>query len=729
MRACIAVLAAGTAVLGGGMVIAATPKDEPKFIAPKTDPVPKGTKVDVIADRLTYDGKTEIATATGLVRLTYGPYILTATKVVYDMKNKKFSANGSIVFREPNGNVLEADFAELNDKFTEGFAKHVKALLTNDVTITAQYARRFENGITIYENATYTACKNCTDGNGNPLWRIVAGEVKHDNEEHTLYYKNAKLEIGGVPVFWTPYLEYPDPTVKRRTGFLLPSFAGGSFGFGVRTPYYWAVAPNKDLTFTPMWTTKQGMVADVEWRHRLRSGIYSIRGYGIYELAPEDDEPGPWRGAMRTTGDFRINKAWTWGWDATVADDRKFLKDYDFDGRDIAESEIHVTGLEDRNYAKAQLIHYRTLDEDVEQDLLPVVLPFVTASYFFDDPVAGGELSFDFNAYSLRRNDPDTAFDLGTEQTHAIGVAKWKRQMTTGMGTLVTPFAEMRSDLLISQNVPGATESGDVDTYVLPAAGIDIRMPFIGNHEATQGIFTPVLQIIASGDEPYENDIGNEDAISLNFDTASLFLSDRFTGYDRYEGGLRANAGFTYTLLGENGGFVRATLGESFHIAGENSFAAGSGLDGTSSDLVGGIAMQINDSVTFGYQARVEEDLSSINVQEAMLGLTFDRFSASLSYADVAAAANYGRPTPEQQVWGDGRYKLDEAWSLFGGFRYDIEDSNFMNKSIGVAFDCDCMKAQLAYSQSQDEKGEIDHRVELSVELRTLGKVGGGFGF
>ena len=731
MHACILALAAvaGVALLGSGFVIAATPKEEPKFVAPKTDPVPKGTRVDVIADRLTYDGKTEIAVATGLVRLTYGPYVLTATRVVYDMKKKKFSANGSIVFREPNGNVLEADFAELDDKFSEGFAEHVRALLTNDVTITARYARRFADGITIYENATYTACKDCTDAKGNPLWQIVAGEVKHDSEDRTLYYRNAKLEIAGVPVFWTPYLEYPDPTVKRRTGFLLPSFAGGTYGIGVRTPYFWEVAPNKDLTFTPMWTTKQGVLADVEWRHRLRSGIYSLRGYGIYELDPQDDDPGPWRGAMRTKGDFRINDAWTWGWDATLADDRKFLNDYDLDSRDMAESSIHVTGLEDRNYAKAQLIHYRTLEDGVEQDLLPAALPFVTASYFFDDPVAGGELSFDFNAYSLRRNDPDTGFGLGTEQTHVTGVAKWKRQMTSGMGAVITPFAEMRSDLFISENVPGAAQTGDVDTYLLPAAGLDIRMPFIGNHGVAQGVFTPVFQVIASGNEPYKDDNANEDAISLNFDTTTLFLSDRFSGYDRYEGGLRANAGVTYTLLGENGGFIRASLGESFHIAGENSFAAGSGLDGTSSDLVGGVALQLNDSVTFGYQARVEEDLSRINVQEAMLGLTFDRFSASLSYADVAAAANFGRPTAEEQIWGDGRYRFDEAWSLFGGFRYDIKDSNFMNKSIGIAFDCDCMKAQLVYSQDSKDDGAIDHRVEIGVELRTIGAVNGGFGF
>ncbi len=109
-----------------GATLAATMQDAPKFVPPKTDPVPKGTRVDVVADRLDYDGKTEVATATGTVQLTYGPYVLTATRVVYNMKTGKFSANGSIVFREPNGNVLEADFAELEDNFKAGFARHVK---------------------------------------------------------------------------------------------------------------------------------------------------------------------------------------------------------------------------------------------------------------------------------------------------------------------------------------------------------------------------------------------------------------------------------------------------------------------------------------------------------------------------------------------------------------------------------------------------------------------------
>ena len=335
--------------------------DQPDFVGPDTSAVPKGTHVDVIADTLTYDDRTKIATATGTVQLTYGPYVLTATKVVYNMKDKTFSANGSIVLREPNGNVLEADTATLKDTFKEGFAQHVTALLTNNVTITAQYARRYVDGITIYKHASYTACKTCTAPGGEPVWQIVAREAKHDNNEHTIYYKDARLQFGPVPVFYLPYFAYPDPTVKRRTGFLLPSYHYGQFGFGVTTPYFWAINPSTDLTFSPMWTTKEGPAGDLAFRQALASGMYSIRGYGIHELSQADSTNGPWRGAARTKGDFRINDNWTWGWDGTAVSDRKFLSDYDFDSRDMLTDYVQATGIDDRNYTKAQVIGWQSL--------------------------------------------------------------------------------------------------------------------------------------------------------------------------------------------------------------------------------------------------------------------------------------------------------------------------------------------------------------------------------
>jgi LPS-assembly protein len=738
MQFCILSLLAAAGLALTALGAEARMADAPRFVAPVDEPIPKGTRVNVLADKLTYDGKSKVATATGTVQLTYGPYVLTATRVVYDMQQGVFRANGSIMLREPNGNVLQADSAELTENFKQGFATYVRALLTNDVNITAQYARRFENGVIVYEKASYTACVDCVSAGGTPAWQIVAREAKHDMIERTIYYKDARLELGGVPVFWSPYLAYPDPTVKRRTGFLLPSFYSGHAGVGMTTPFFWNIAPNKDLTFRPLWTSQQGVLGDVEWRHRVQKGSYSARGYGIYELEGKDNQSvsRPWRTAGRTTGDFEINDTWSWGWDATAVSDRDFLSDYDLDNRDMLASYVQTTGLSDRNYTKAQLIGWQTLSNNDNPEQMPVALPFVTGDYVLEPEVVGGELSVRFNAYSLQRqesvDDPDLALELGTYQTHAMASVEWKRQLISDAGLVVTPFAQIRSDAAFSENVPGSDDIDEPDLFVTPSAGFDVRMPFIASHGSFQSVLTPVVQMIASPSEIEDRNNGNEDAITLNFDTTNLFLSDRFTGYDRREGGVRANVGVNYTLLGENGSFFRTSLGESFHIAGENSFAAGSGLEGTSSDLVGAVALQMSEHAAFGYQARVEEDLSRINVQEATLGLTFDQFSGSLSYADIAAAANYGRPDDAQQIWADGTYRFNEVWSVFGGLRYDLEESKVMEQSAGVAFECDCMRAELHYSMSRD--GEFgpgndgtEHRIELGLELRTIGEITGGF--
>ncbi|MCA3561633.1 MAG: LPS-assembly protein LptD [Aestuariivirga sp.] len=750
MHVCLlGLMAAGGIALSAGSSLAGI-DNQPVFVAPEDKPIPKGTRVDVIADTLTYDDKTKIATATGTVQLTYGPYVMTATKVVYNMQTKTFSANGSIVLKEPNGNVLEADSATLKDTFKEGFADHVRALLTNNVTITAQYARRYANGITIYEHASYTACKTCVTQDGTPVWQIVAREAKHDSKGQTIYYKDAQLKFGNVPVFFSPYFEYPDPTVKRRTGLLLPSIRWGEYGFGVTTPYFWAIDRSTDMTFSPMWTTRNGPLADLQFRKALAAGAVSFEGWGIYEFSKLDNNAHdtPWRGAARAQSDFRINDKWTWGWDGTVVSDKQFMSDYGIDPRNMLASYVQATGLDDRNYTKAQIIGWRSLVDGEDQGNMPIATPFITGDYVLPEEVLGGEFSYGFNYYTLeRRNAIDTIsynqssyspgantlnLDLGTNQTHMMAYADWQRQMISRQGVLVTPFASVRGDGFLSKNVPTAEDDSTSDFSVLPTAGIDTRMPFVTSMGGYESVLTPVVQFIASPSEPNQRNNGNEDAITFNFDTSNLFLSDKFTGYDRWEGGVRANAGVQYTLLSPSGGFLRASLGESFHIAGDNSYLVGSGLDGTSSDMVGAIALQFNPNISLGYQARWEEDFSRVNVQEASLGLNFSKFSGSISYADISKAANYGRPDNEKQVWGNGRYYLSDAWSVFGSARYDVFNGKPMGESLGVTFDCDCMKAELVYSMSHtDQFGVSDngteYRIDLSVELRTIGTLAGGF--
>ena len=702
------------------------------YIEAVTSSPPKGSAVGVIADKITYDPKTTNATATGKVMMTWGPYTLVATRVEYNQKTGAFKANGSVEIHEPNGNVLQAEKLALTNKFKQGFAEHLTALLNNDVTITAEYAKRVDENVTIYEHATYTACKDCQTKNGEPIWQVVSDETTHDDVSHNFYHVNPKLKIDGVTVLALPYYQNPDSSVKRRSGFLSPNIKAGSvYGVGLVTPYFLALAPNYDLTITPLINTRQGLAGDVEWRHRLASGFYNIQAFGAYQTTPPaypDDQT--FRGAIKTKGDFDISRDWSWGWQGTFASDRTFLNHYDYDYHIIAEDNVYVTGLWDQTYISAQALNYESLDLGVNPDYLPSALPYITGEQIIPNAAMGGDLKFNWNAYSIRRTAANTPFatvNHGTDQTRASSSVEWKTQLVSEGGVVLSPFAKLRTDVYIDDNIPditvaGGFRSGETTTRVLPTVGMDVRYPMIASYDSGQSIVSPVFQIISASNETDINKIGNEDAITLNLDSTSLFLTDRFTGLDRFEGGTRANLGMTYTFLGNNGNFLRASAGESFHIAGQNSFVVGSGLDTAQSDWVGALTLQPWDAVTLSYEARAKQDFSAINRQEASASLTFDRISANLGYLNFGAEPAYGRNLPEHWVSSDLKYRMTAGWYVFGGFAYDFQNDVLTRKTAGLEFDCDCMNFKVAYTGTDDAITRVqENRIMLSVDFATLG--------
>ncbi len=721
----------GAFVLGlalSGYALPAFAIVEKPLIEPITTLPPEGTKVDVVADKITYDPNSENAVATGTVQLVYGPFTLTATHVEYNSKTGAFKANGSVVVREPNGNILKADSIALANKFKTGFANHVTALLTNNAKITAVYAKRYEGEITVYERATYTACTDCKTRSGHPLWQVVADKATHDNKTHDIAYVNPRLEIGGVTIAASPYLVYPDPTVKRRTGFLIPELKfNKAIGVGISPVYFWALAPDYDLTFRPVISSRQALVGDVEFRQATATGKYNVRAIGVHQfskLAPPDDQD--WRGALYTAGEFAINQDWKWGWNGTFVSDINFLNAYGYDGREIAYNDVHATGLWDQTYVSTQVMNFQSLSTAINPADMPYAMPYVYGEKILRDVAFGGDVSMNWNAYSLHRNSssvPYATVNHGTDQTRGIFDLGWKTQYISDAGVVVSPFAKMRNEIFVTENVPGAASISETTGQVLPSVGVDARMPFIASSATGQSVISPVFQIISAADQSNVNQWGNEDAITLNFDHTSLFLSDRFTGYDRYEGGTRANIGATYAYYGSNGGFVRASLGESVHIAGQNSFVAGSGLSGENSDIVGNVVFQPWSNFSLSYEARMLNDFSALDRQEALASLTFDRFSANLGYLNIAAEPNYGRIRAENWAQGDVKLGLDDGWSVFGGLTYDIGYSQLTRKTLGLEFDCECMNFRVTYQGTKDPTNLVtEDRIMLSLELATLGK-------
>ncbi|MGF7160494.1 LPS-assembly protein [Rhodoligotrophos appendicifer] len=701
-----------------------------------------GTPVDVVSDKILYDRNTGIATAVGMVHLTYGPYVLNATRVIYDPKNDRMQANGSVVMQEPGGNVLQADTLELRNKFREGFARYLKLLLTNNSVITAEYATRKEGNITIYERTTYTACMTCVMANGKPAWQIRARESIHDENAQTITHKDAEFDLFGLAIGPMPFdVTTADPTVKRLSGFLVPRVVTSKdVGLGIEIPYFWALAPDYDITFMPVLTTKQGPLLRAQWRQRLANGEYYVDAAGIYQLDTNIPSPGDrhFRGFVRSAGAFELNRNWQWGWDGTATTDQTFMRRYDIDSRTDLISQIYMQGIDDRNYFRSTLYNFQGLLKSDKKSADAYLVPQILHDWTLEDTVLGGELGLDTNFYSLHRKDPTIPFptvEQASDATRFVSEAHWSRRMVSGMGMVATPFATLRADAytvrdLPSQSAPSGLVKDETTGHLLPSAGLDLRMPFVRTDTFGQHVFSPVVQIIAATNETDVDKISNEDSITLNLDQTSIFLSDRFTGLDRYEGGTRANIGATYSMLFPSGGFVKATIGQSFHLAGKNSFTTGSGLDGKSSDVIAALQIQPNEYFTGTYSARFDDKNMELSAQELGVAGTFSRLTAAVNYADVEAAPDYGRPDPVHQIWTQGSLNLWEGWRVFGGTRYDLDKDRQVRNVMGIGWDCDCMSVSLAYAEdfTKDRDVNEERSIILSVSFRTLGAIKGSVG-
>ena len=715
--------------------LAAYSKKDQGRVKPKVKTPPKGTRLYVVTDKLSYNSKTKIAVATGKVVITYGNYVLIASKVVYDKRNDRMRAIGSVHMREPGGNILKADVVALQNKFRDGFAKHLQLLLTNDAKMTADYAKRTDGNLTVYQHVTYTRCKECVLPNGEPLWQIRSVEVTHNEEEGVIYHKDATFEFLGATVLWLPFLSHPDPTVKRRTGFLIPEFNFAStYGFGVGTPYFINLAPNYDVTLLPFFTTKQGPLGRAVWRHRLASGEYDLDLAGIYQLKKDSSGPGNrrFRGYAHSVGEFKINNRWTWGWDGTVISDDTFARRYDVDERSDLINRAHLTGVNERNFLSVEALHFRGLSSGDNNRVYPFATPYFRYNLLLDRPVLGGELGFNTNIYSIHRRSAQvistTTALQAKNQSRAILEAHWKRRIVSDFGAVVTPFARLRSDVFVTDRLPGSTKRDKITARLLPTAGFDLRMPFVRSSDFGQQVLTPIVQFITSPSETKANQLSNEDSVSLNFDYSNLFLHSRFSGQDRFEGGTRVNVGVMNNWMFNEGGFLRISAGQSYHLAGRNSYNLGSGLSGNYSDLVMAVAFQPNSVWQLSYQARLDDRTFKFKTHEASLRGKYGSLSGSVNYLKVAAAPNYGRISLQEQIWGESEYFFTERWSIFGDARYDLAVNRFFEKSIGIAYHCDCFGFKLAYkeSNSSDRDADASRSLIMSIEFKTLGsaKVG-----
>jgi LPS-assembly protein len=737
----------------------------------------------VQAVEVDYDYNNSRVSAVGNVQLFYNGTSVEADKVIYDQKTKRLHAEGNIRMTDADGKITYANILDLSDDYRDGFVDSLRVDTADQTRMAATRSERSNGNYTVFENGVYTACAPCKDDPKKPpLWQVKGARIIHDQNDKMLYFENAQVEFFGVPLAYLPYFSTPDPTVKRKTGFLMPNITTYStYGTGVETPFYWAIAPDMDATFNPRFTSKQGVLLQGEFRQRLDNGSYQIRAYGIDQQDPGAfaGQPGErqFRGGVETKGQFALNDKWAWGWDGVALSDYYFMSDYRLSqykdplGSFLslpteAISQLYLTGVGNRSYFDARTIYY--LSFSGLQNQVPIVHPVVDYSNVINNNILGGEFSYKTNFTSLTRQtaafDPITTLantnglcltasadplarlpsqcllrGLPGTYTRLSGEAQWRRSFTDSAGEIWTPFASVRVDAIDAEisNQPGVSNFLPVGSTqalrVMPTVGLEYRYPFINVQPWGSTTVEPIAQVIIRPNESFAGKLPNEDAQSMTFDASNLFSVDKFSGYDRVEGGGRANAGVQATTQFDRGGTINVLVGQSYQLFGLNSFAVAdvtntgvdSGLQNARSDYVASVNYSPNRTYTFSVRTRLDEATLNINRFEAEGRASFDRWSVSLLYGDYAAQPDLGFLTRRQGVLGSGSLKVAANWVVTGAARWDLEANKINQYIVGAGYVDDCFVLAANYVTSFNyatptTPPALSHAFMLQIGLRTL---------
>jgi LPS-assembly protein len=366
-------------------------------------------------------------------------------------------------------------------------------------------------------------------------------------------------------------------------------------------------------------------------------------------------------------------------------------------------------------------------------------MPVIDYNYILGTPVLGGQLSFTAHARALTRPDD------GTDSQHVLVAADWKRKMIDPIGQVWTPFANIRGDVY---SFTDATNPNDPNTPIpnetvlrgTGAAGLLYSYPFVANTASATHVIEPTAQIITRPNQVDQRRLPDEDARSLVFDDTLLFDIDKFSGYDRYETGTRANVGVQYTLQTAGGLYARVVAGQSLHLAGANAFAEDSlspsglnpagipsfnplnGLETDRSDYVAGLYLSPFAGTSLVAQGRFDEHDWSLRRQDTALSLNYGPLLTQVGYTftrfNPLATSNALEFDDQHEVLGTVGLRLTDRWSVIGQMRYDIDDRTRIQDIYQLKYADECFVLTASYIETFVENQALEIKPDRTVMLR-----------
>ncbi len=392
------------AVLALAAIAAAPAYAQLSSIASSRLPISRTAPVTFSADQVEYERDKSLVRATGHVEAWQNGVVLRADEVTFNRQTGEAVARGHVVVIQPDGQVLFADYADLDRSFRNGSFGEPRALLPGNGRLAANGGERSGGLVDELAKAVYSTCNLCAKNpEAPPLWQLRARTATDDEEHQRIEYTDAELQMFGLPVAYLPYFWHASPTAKRESGLLVPSFGVSShIGAFFAQPYYWVIDDQSDATFTPMLTSEAGPELSLQYRRRFNSGFVDFNASAAYTR-------GSGQGTVNLRGLFDINDTWRTGFTVERASSANYVNNFHLGsivGGDpsILPSTVYLEGFGEGAYARLDSKIYQSVNVAIAQDRLPFVLPRFQYSYFGQPDALGGRLSLQTSDFNVLRD-------------------------------------------------------------------------------------------------------------------------------------------------------------------------------------------------------------------------------------------------------------------------------------------------------------------------------------
>ena len=674
------------------------------------------------ADSVTVNQDDGSMLAVGNVEMQQAGMTLTADEVRYNRDEDRAVASGDVTFIDADGGVHRSDVMTLDTEFTHIVADTLRSRYPDGSFFIADSGDIRTDSVSVYDSSRFSPC-DCDFENGEtPIWDLRATSTRHNVETRTIIHRNVRMHIMNLPIGYLPYLAHPDWTVRRRSGFLAPSFIiNTDLGLTASIPYFMVIDETSDAEITPYRFQHRGNAVRTRYR---RFWDRSEFGATLYTANVETYKKNRENvAAIDAAYGARIGQGWDVDMRLRRASQDTFMRRYKFNGSTSLKSEIVAQKQTQDRYYRVEMWDIQGLNAADTADTEPSVLPHV-----FYEKIRPGMRP------SQRIKTEISAMQVDNDEEHDMsrwtGNVELSDEIEAGGITTELKAGVIGSYYSIQKKPAAATTKTDDLGRVTPMASVEWRSPISVSTASRSGVLEPRLQLAYVGGEDKTDKIPNRDSADYRVDEANLFLLNRYQGYDYLRPGTRADVGVSAisndALLGEVSGFI----GASYRLSGKPSRGLAVNDDDNLSDIVASLSVNPDIPVQVDWSGRMTSDDLKLNESRTSLSGTVGSLSLGIEHLQLAKPYFQSAASDLEELKLSATYNLPGGWAATGSQVWDLSNGKTRRDSSTASLTWtggiqDCLTFNLDYDRDLESDRDISASDQflLTINFKYLGSI------